>query len=142
MFLPLSLQRFFKYSLIGGGTFAFDLLLLYIFTDLLGMNYVLAAGLGFLIAVSINYYVSRRLVFTGTERNLRTGYIYFLLIAGTGLFFVMSAMFVLVDVLNFHYLFSRVCIAGVTGFWNYLTNLYFNFKMAGKHGEGGSRRQM
>ncbi|HEY0964510.1 MAG TPA: GtrA family protein [Candidatus Paceibacterota bacterium] len=133
MFLPLSLQRFGKYALIGGGTFAFDLILLYIFTDIIGINYVAAAGIGFLIAVSINYYLSRMLVFKGTERTLKTGYVYFLLIAGTGLFFVMSAMFILVEILGFHYLLSRICIAGVTGFWNYLTNLYFNFKMAGRH---------
>jgi putative flippase GtrA len=131
--VPLSLQRFLKYSMIGGSTFAFDLVLLYVFTDLMHINYVLASGIAFLIAVSINYYCSRKLVFKGTKRDLRTGYLYFLIIAGTGLFFVMSAMFVLVDVLNLHYLLSRVCIAGVTGFWNYLTNLYFNFKMAGKH---------
>jgi putative flippase GtrA len=127
------MQRFLKYSFIGGSTFAFDLLLLFIFTDFLHFNYVLAAGVAFLIAVSINYYFSRTLVFKGTKRDMRAGYLYFLLIAGTGLFFVMSAMFVLVDVLNLHYLLSRVCIAGVTGVWNYLTNLFFNFKMAGKH---------
>ena len=131
--VPRSVQRFLKYSVIGGGTFSFDLVLLYVLTDIIHVNYVLAAGLAFLVAVSINYYLSRKFVFNGTTRDLRSGYLYFLLIAGTGLFFVMSAMFVLVDVLNFHYLVSRVCIAGVTGFWNYLTNLYFNFKMAGKY---------
>ena len=128
-----ALQRFLKYSLIGGSTFAFDLLLLSILTELLYVNPVLASGAAFLVAVSINYWISRTFVFKGTGRDTASGYVYFLMIAGTGLAFVMGTMFVLVSVLGFHPLLSRVCVAAVTGFWNYLINLYFNFKMAGKH---------
>ena len=128
-----ALQRFLRYSLIGGSTFAFDLLLLSILTEVLHVNPVLASGAAFLVAVSINYYISRKFVFKETSRDATSGYIYFLLIAGTGLIFVMSSMFVLVSVLGLQPLLSRICIAGVTGFWNYLTNLYFNFKMAGQH---------
>ena len=128
-----ALQRFLKYSLIGGSTFAFDLLLLSILTELLYVNPVLASGAAFIVAVSINYWISRTFVFKGTGRDAASGYVYFLMIAGTGLVFVMGTMFVLVSVLGFHPLLSRVSVAAVTGFWNYLTNLYFNFKMAGKH---------
>jgi hypothetical protein len=39
---------------------------------------------------------------------------------------------VAVDLLGLHYLVSRILIAGVVGVWNYLLNLYVNFKVAGK----------
>ena len=128
-----SARRFLKYTIIGGSTFAFDLVLLFIFVDVLHFNNVLSAGIAFLIAVSINYFISRTVVFKGTSRDVRTGYVYFLIIAGIGLAFVMGSMFVLVNILELNYLLSRICIAGITGFFNYLTNLYFNFKIAGKH---------
>jgi putative flippase GtrA len=44
----------------------------------------------------------------------------------------MALMYVFVDMLGFDYIFSRVIIAGVVGMWNYLMNLYFNFRVAGK----------
>ena len=126
-------RRFLKYSVVGVSTFIFDLLLLFVLTDYVGINYIVAAGAAFVVAVSINYAVSRTYVFRGTERGVQSGYGYFIAIALIGLLFVMVSMYVLVDVLALHYLVSRVCIAGITGVFNYLTNLYLNFKVVGKH---------
>lgn len=128
-----SLNRFFKYALVGGSTFLFDLLLLSIFTVNFHWNPVWSAGIAFLIAVSINYLISRRFVFKGTLRSIHAGYGGFLLIAGCGLVIVTSGMYLMVNVLSWNYLLSRVLIAFVTGIWNYLLNLYVNFRVAGKH---------
>ncbi len=127
-----AVKRFARYSLVGGGTFLFDLVLLFLFTDYLGINYVIAAGVAFAIAVSINYFISRRFVFKGTQRTLGRGYVNFLMIAGGGITFVMLMMYVLVSIFNAPYLVARVMVAGVTGVFNYLLNLYVNFKVAGK----------
>lgn len=121
--------RFMKYSLIGSGTFLFDLLLLYIFTDILGVGYVTSAGVSFLIAVSCNYLLSRKLVFSETTRGHREGYVYFLAIALSGLALVTGSMYILVEYLGVHYLVARVFVSGVTGIWNYTMNLLFNFKI-------------
>lgn len=128
-----ALKRFAKYSVIGGGTFLLDLSLLYVFTDFWGINYIVGAGLAFLIAVSINYTLSRTFVFKGTKRGMKAGYINFLFIVGVGLLAVMGGMYVLVTLLGLGYLVSRVVVAVVTGFWNYLINLFVNFKVVGKH---------
>jgi putative flippase GtrA len=125
------LLRFATYSIIGGGTFAFDLFLLYIFIDVFQVNYLVAAGTAFLLAVSLNYQLSRRFVFKGTTRNHATGYSYFIIIALLGLLFVTGAMYVFVEMAGIHYLLARIIIAGVTGVWNYLMNLFFNFRVAG-----------
>ena len=125
--------RFLKYSTVGASTFVLDLLLLYVFTDLWGIGYVLAAGVAFVIAVSINYFLSRRFVFKQTTRNHQTGYINFLGIALGGMLLVMGGMYVCVSLLELNYLLSRIAIAAVTGFWNYLLNLFVNFQVAGKH---------
>jgi putative flippase GtrA len=128
-----SLQRFFKYALVGGSTFAFDLLLLTIFTGSLHWDPVWSAGIAFLIAVSINYLISRKFVFKGTLRSVHAGYGGFLLIGGCGLAIVTGGMYLLVNVLEWNFVISRVLIAFVTGTWNYLLNLYVNFRVAGKH---------
>lgn len=128
-----ALQRFSKYSLVGLGTFLFDLLLLYILTEFFGVNDVFAAGLAFWVAVSINYVLSRKYIFKGTTRGVGAGYVNFLLIVSIGSLVVMGGMYVLVTVLGFGLLISRVSIAIVTGIWNYLMNLFVNFKVAGKY---------
>lgn len=128
-----TIKRFFKYSSIGVSTFAFDLLLLYIFTDVAKINYIVAAGAAFVVAVSLNYFLSRKYVFKGSARTVRSGYVNFLSIALVGLLLVIGGMYVLVSVFDFNYLLSRIGIAGLTGFWNYLINLFINFDVAGKH---------
>jgi putative flippase GtrA len=97
------------------------------------MSEVGAAGVAFIIAVSVNYLLSRRLVFKGSLRSVGGGYLNFMIIAGAGLLLVTAGMFALTSWLGVHYLVARVAIAVVTGFWNYLMNLYVNFKVAGNH---------
>ncbi len=132
MLLSHGMQRFFKYSAVGVSTFALDLALLFFFTDVLGVYYVLSAGISFAIAVSLNYWLSREHVFPETERALKSGYALFFLIAGAGLLTVMGLMYLAVDVLGFGYVVSRIVIAGFVGLWTYGMNLYINFKVVGK----------
>jgi putative flippase GtrA len=126
------ISRFLRYSLIGGTTFLLDLCLLFVFTDIFHIYYVASAGLGFVVAVSLNYLFSRRYVFKGTLRSVHAGYGIFLLIAGVGLVAITGLMALFVGVFGWNYLFSRIIIAGIVGFWNYLMNLYVNFKVVGK----------
>lgn len=126
-----ALTRFLKSTSVGVSTFLFDLLLLFIFIDVFAIHHVLAAGIAFLIAVSINYLISRRFVFPGSERSAATTYVFFLGIAGMGFLLVTSLMYLCVDILGLHYVVSRVVIAAVVGCWNYFLNLYWNFKVAG-----------
>lgn len=125
-------HRFLKYSSVGVSTFVLDLALLFFFTDVLGVYYVLSAGIAFSIAISINYVLSRTHVFSETTRALESGYVLFFLIAGAGLIAVLGLMYLAVDVLGFGYIISRIVIAGFVGFWTYGMNVYVNFNVAGK----------
>lgn len=121
--------RALKYFSVGASTFLFDLLLLFIFVDYFGMGEVGAAGIAFLIAVTINYFISRKFVFAETERKAMSGYMIFIGFAGLGFVAVTSLMYLCVEVLEYNYLVSRIIIAAFVGIWNYLNNLYFNFKV-------------
>lgn len=135
LFRSYALRRFVKYMMVGVSTFAFDLALLFVFADILGWNYLVAAGLSFLIAVSLNYFASRRFVFRHTERSVSAGYLMYLLIATIGLCAVVSLMALAVEVFDLHYLLARVIVAGAVGVWNYLMNAYVNFRIS-KVGNG------
>jgi putative flippase GtrA len=124
-----NVHRFLKYSMVGTSTFALDLALLFFFTDVLGVYYVFSAGISFVIAVSINYWLAREHVFPETERTIEKGYIIFFVIAATGLLAVMGLMYMAVDIFGFGYIASRVVIAGFVGLWTYGMNSYVNFKV-------------
>lgn len=126
-------RRFLKYTMVGGSTFAFDLLLIWLMTELFLVPYQVSTALGFLIAVSLNYLIARTYVFQGTARRLHHGYLYFLLIAALGAVLIALAVAGLVTYLALHYLVARVLVACVVGILNYLFNLHLNFRVAGHH---------
>ena len=126
------MTRFIKYVAVTVPAFLFDLGLLVLFVQVLQVQYVLAAGSAFVIATTANYLFSRHFVFAGSSRSTSLGYAYFLIIAGMGLLMVTVSLWVLVGLMHFNYLVARIGIALVEGMWNYLMNLYFNFRIAGK----------
>jgi putative flippase GtrA len=130
--MPLGPLRFIKYSIVGTSTFLFDVLLLYLLVEVLMVQQVLASAVAFIIAVSINYTFSRRYVFKSTLRSVKVGYLNFAIIAIAGLLIVTGGMYVLTTIWSVHFLTARVLVAGVTGFWSYLMNLYVNFKVVGE----------
>jgi len=131
--IPDSIMRLLKFGAVGIATFALDLLLLYVLIDDCGWNYILATGVAFAVAVSLNYVLDRRWVFKGTLRSVQAGYVVFIAIGCVGALIAMAGMSVLVGVFHLNYVVSRIAIASMVGLWNYLMNLYVNFKVAGKY---------
>ncbi|MDB5195328.1 MAG: GtrA family protein [Parcubacteria group bacterium] len=126
------MARLLKYIAVTLPTFLFDLGLLTLLVQIFHVQYVLAAGFAFIVATTTNYVLSRHFVFIGSERSLGLGYVYFLIIAGVGLLMVTVSIWILVQVFLLNYLVSRILIALVEGSWNYLMNLYLNFRVAGR----------
>lgn len=122
-------KRFLGYSIIGVGTFLFDLYLLNIFTNQLGWYYLQAVIVAFLIAVSINYALSRYFVFKGTTRSVAKGYLYFLQIVIFGVLLTTGFVYLLVEYTPLQPIQARVYTAGIVGIFNFLMNNFFNFKV-------------
>ncbi len=128
-----SVKRFLRYSAVGVSTLAFDLLVLYIGTSLLSIPLSISTPLAFLIAVTLNYFISRRYVFKGTARAVHHGYVFFIIGAALGALVTTSGVLILVSYLHLYYLVARLIISGFIGIANYLFNLYLNFRVAGHH---------
>ncbi|MDP1706241.1 MAG: GtrA family protein [bacterium] len=128
----LGLKRFGKYIVVGFTTFIFDMVLLILAVSW-GMPYHLAVSVAFLIAITVNYVISRRFVFNGTTRQWNQGFFYFLIFAFGGAILTTGLVVFLVEIVGLHYLTSRVIVACIVGTIFYLTNLHFNFRMAGKN---------
>ena len=126
-------QRFLKYGLIGGGTFAIDLFILALLTELFAMPYQISTPIGFLVGISANYALSRRFVFKYSTRPLHAGYFFFMVIALTGAIFITTSVAMLVEKLGLPYIIARVIVASACGVGTYTLNLYLNFRVSGIH---------
>lgn len=129
-----ALRRFARYALVGGSTLAFDLALLAAITEFTPIPLAVSTPGAFLVAVSLNYLISRRFVFRGTRRRLRRGYVYFIgiALAGAAATTLLTTGFA---ALGLYYLAARLMAACCVGAGNYLANLYWNFRVAGHHPE-------
>lgn len=126
------MRRFFRYTIVGVSTFLVDLAILWALIDLFEVNLFLAAAIGFLLGVSLNYFVSRTWVYQGTNRGFTRGYVYFLVLAFLGVGMTVLLMWLLTAFTNFHYITVRVIVASFVGIGTYLLNLHLNFKVVGE----------
>lgn len=113
-------------------TFLGDITLLFLLLTYTPLHYVIATACAFWIALSANYFLTRKYTFTGTERALHTGYVIFMGTALVGLVFVLGIMTILIEHLHFDPLVARVCSASAGALWNYFVNLKYNFKVVDK----------
>ncbi len=127
--IPPFFRRFVLYSMVGVGTYLFDLLLIYLFKTFLSFPDALAVGLGFLIAVSTNFLISYLWVFKGTEQTKLRGYLYFICIATFGLAVIVVGTLSVKTFFSLDLYVARTIIAGIVGILNYTLNAFFNFKM-------------
>lgn len=127
--LGFDLRRFIRYSTIGVSTFVLDLIFLIVLTELLYVHPVPAAGIAFLIAISLNYILSRKYVFNETTKSRLSTYVMFIALGVGGLGLVMGLMYAATVVAHWNFLTSRVFIAVLVGILNYFLNLYINFQI-------------
>jgi len=109
--------------------FGLDVLILFLLVELLLTNYLISAVISFIIAHTINYILSRYWIFKGTKTKFAQSYLQFFLVAIVGIIFLVSAMTILVETLNLHYLVSKILVAITLGLFNFFMNYFFTFKL-------------
>jgi len=129
-------KRPIKY-LIAGGTAAFvDLSLLYFFTDILGLWYLLSACLAFAAAFFVSFFLQKFWTFRDNdqERIYRQMGVY-LAVALANLALNAALMYVLVDGFKVWYMLAQFVISGVIACESYLIYriFIFNQSQAGRY---------
>lgn len=108
--------------------FAIDLALLWALVELWGVDKLAAAAAGFLVGNSIHYVFGRAWIFRGTERDVASGYAYFLINAGIGLVITITLFAAFLRWTSINYLMARVIVSVFAGLAMFLLNATLNFK--------------
>ena len=115
-----------KFGVVGVIAFFIDYGLLAFCTEILGINYLISATIGFTVSVIFNYLASMRYVFTHKEgMSRRREFVIFVILSIIGLIINNALMWAGVEVLHVHYLIVKIFATAVVMVWNFVTRKIF-----------------
>lgn len=121
--------RLGRYFLSGLATFIIDVAILFVLIEWFKVYYLFAAGVAFVIAITMNYFVNRKWTFTETKTHLAHAYLAFMAVAVLGLCLTILFLAFLVEILHFHYITARIMAAIFIGLWTFILNSLLTFKV-------------
>ncbi len=126
--LFLKYKQVSKYLIAGSiGTFA-NLALLYFFTDLLGVWYLISACLSFILSFFVSFFLQKFWTFNDSGRQKMYGQMaVFLAVSTANLGLNAILMYVLVDGLKIWYMLAQVIASGLVALESYFAYKIFIF---------------
>jgi putative flippase GtrA len=120
--------RFSKYVIAAGIATIFDFSLLWLFTEIFSIHYLISGGLAFIFGSGLNYFINHSWSFIGTKTSHLRGYASFTFIGIIGLGLTIAFLFFFVEILNFNYLVARAIAIPIVLIWNFGMNSLFTFR--------------
>jgi putative flippase GtrA len=124
-----TLFQLFRYTFVGGFAFLVDFGTLLILTEYFNIHYLLSAGLGFILGLIVNYFLSIKWVFDNrVMENWLLEFLFFSSIGLIGLGLNELFLWILTDILLIYYLISKLITTFIVYFWNFFARkmLLFN----------------
>lgn len=116
------MQQLIKFGLVGVIATLIDFLILYLSTDLLGVNYLVSAAIGFIVSTIFNYVASMKYVFKSKyEDNKNKELLIFIGLSIIGLGINELLLMVLVENIGFHYMIGKLLATVVVMLFNFIS---------------------
>lgn len=123
-----TLTQLFRYAFVGGAAFIVDYGSLWLLTEVCGLHYLLSAAIAFILGLVCNYLLSTVWVFSRHSFDSRWAeFAVFALIGVVGLGMNELIMWVGTDVLQLHYMLSKIISTAIVFFWNFFARKFILF---------------
>ena len=120
------LKQIVKFGVVGTICFGIDYGLMILLTEVGGLDYMISSGISFSVSVVVNYLLSMRFVFRPREAGGRTKeFSVFVMLSVTGLLLTEILMWVNVEKLGLHYMFSKIAVTVIVMGYNFVTKKMF-----------------
>jgi putative flippase GtrA len=113
------LIQLLRYSFVGGIAAAANFFFLFLFTDVCGVYYLVSNVLSFIIGLTVNYTLCKKIVFVTKYGNGKVEFLLYGAIGLIGLLFDTGLMYFLTDAVHFYYMFSKVISTVIVLLWNF-----------------------
>ena len=123
-----TLLQLFRYGFVGGIAFVVDYGTLFLLTNYAGVPYLWSAAIAFILGLVTNYLLSISWVFRRNEAMKSwQEFLLFAIIGIVGLGFNEIIMYLGTDILQLHYMLSKLISTVIVFFWNFLARKYLLF---------------
>jgi putative flippase GtrA len=117
-----------RFVIVGGFTAGLDVVILIGLVEILKMNYLEAAAIGFLSGSTANYFLSRQWVFySGRFESTGVEYVTFILLTGLGLGINQTIMYLGVQYFLIQYYFVKTFSLVMVTAFNFATKKFIIF---------------
>jgi len=123
------LIQLFRYTFVGGIAFIFDFGTLFILTEFFFVYYLVSAAIAFLLGLIINYNLS--IIWVFEKRTVKSKWIEFSIFTLIGIVgLVMNEFFIwfFTEMINLHYLFSKIASTAIIYLWNFFVRKFVLFR--------------
>jgi putative flippase GtrA len=121
-------MRIVRYFFVGGTAAVVDIGLFSIFASYLGWPWIPVSICTFIIATSVNYFLSIKFVFeSGARHKKHVEVIGVFLVSGLALLVNQLVLYITIELLGWHLIVSKIIATGTVFFWNYLGRSKFIF---------------
>ena len=115
------LIQFIRYFFVGGIAAVVNIGLLFIFTDLCNINYILSNIIAFIFGLIVNYCLSKKMVFTNDNSiNKYFEFIMYAVIGVIGLGIDTFMLWIFTDKFKIYYMLSKIISTIITFVWNFI----------------------
>ena len=118
-------KQIIKFGLVGGIAFIIDYSLLYILTEYLNIYYLYSSIISFIISLIFNYILSIKWVFDVSKQQGLKDFIIFIVLSIIGLLINELIMYIMVDKMYIHYMFSKLFSTFIVMIWNFISRKIF-----------------
>ena len=120
------IKQLFRFGIVGIIAFLIDFFVLYIFTSLFQVYYLLSSVISFTISTVFNYYASVKWVFDVDEhKSKQKNFITFIIFSLIGLALNQLIMWVGVDIFCVYYLIVKIISTAIVMVFNFVTRKIF-----------------
>ena len=119
-------QQIFKFGIVGGIAFVIDYGIMVIAKELLGLNVLISAALGFVVSVVFNYILSVKWVFdVNKEKDEKKNFVLFIVFSIIGLILTEIIMWFGTDIIKINYLIVKIVATAIVMVFNFITRKMF-----------------
>ena len=119
------INQILKFGVVGIIAFLIDYSLLYVLTEFIHIHYLISAIISFSVSVIVNYILSIKWVFEVNHKQTKKDFVLFIVLSVIGLGINELIMYVMVDKLNIHYMFTKLFATAVVMVYNFITRKIF-----------------
>lgn len=117
-----------RFIIVGAGCAAVEFFLFAILVDFYHMKYLAANLISLLVAVVLNYLISKKTVFESGKHSANIEFMYFLLFTGIGVALNQYLVWFFADQLVWDVRLGKVFAIGIVAVFNFFTKKHFVFK--------------